>query len=77
MKRRLIFFLILMMIAVMSLCACSSGKEGTSKALTAVLLIVLFIGTSLITAFLTYRSKTGTGKDHDDKQTDISHNKKE
>lgn len=75
MKRRLIFFSILMMIVVMSLCACSSGKEGASKALTAVLLIVLFIGTSLITAFLTYKSKTGAGKDN--KQTEIPHDKKE
>lgn len=77
MKRRLIFFSILMMIAVMSPCACSSGNEGASNALTAALLIVLFIGTSLITAFLTFKKKTGSGKNNDNKQTDIPHDKKE
>jgi len=39
------------------LCGCSSGSDGVVKAAAVAAFIVLFLGTSVFTALITYRLK--------------------
>ncbi len=57
MSIKYIFLTAVIMFAAAELCSCSSGTEGSSKAVTTIIFIVLFLGASLCSAFLTFKLK--------------------
>lgn len=56
-------------------CSCSSGSEGSSKAVTTVILIFLFLAASLCSAVLTFKLRRK--KELEKAKKSSFHNKKE
>ena len=57
MKCRYIYTITLFILVSVLCCGCSSESEGAVKIAAVIVFVVLFLGTSLISAMLTYRIK--------------------
>jgi len=75
MNRKNISLYIMMTLMTVMLCSCSAGNEGTSKAVTTVIFIALFLGASLCSAVLTFKLKRK--KNNDSEETGLSNNEEE
>lgn len=66
MKCRYTYMLPLFILVSVLCCGCSSDSEGAIKLVFVIGFVVLFIGTSLISAMLTYRIKRKKYKSDND-----------
>lgn len=57
MNSKYIILIAAMISAAALFCSCSSGSDGAVKVIAVAAFIVLFLGTSVCTAFITYKLK--------------------